>query len=86
MSYVQQICDGYNKKALMGNWYEERIYPEQPFREKQDKKVTPHLYRPGTETKASPASTTPASRGNYHVSTGARSGRLQAGSFSTTEW
>lgn len=32
MSYVQQICDGYNKKTLMGNWYEERIYPEQPFR------------------------------------------------------
>jgi len=21
MSYVQQICDGYNKKSLMGNWY-----------------------------------------------------------------
>jgi len=22
MSYVQQVCDGYNKKSLMGNWYE----------------------------------------------------------------
>ncbi len=39
MSYVQQICDGYSKKSLMGNWYEERLYPEQPFREKQEKHV-----------------------------------------------
>ena len=39
MAYVQQICDGYNKKSLMGNWYEERLYPEQSFREKQEKKV-----------------------------------------------
>jgi hypothetical protein len=23
----------------MGNWYEERLYPEQPFREKQEKHV-----------------------------------------------
>ena len=22
-----QICDGYNKKSLMGNWYEERWAP-----------------------------------------------------------
>lgn len=35
MSYVQQICEGYGKRSLMGNWYEERLYPEQPFREKQ---------------------------------------------------
>lgn len=35
MSYVQQICDGYSKKSLMGNWFEERLYPDQPFREKQ---------------------------------------------------
>lgn len=39
MSYVEQICDGYNKKALMGNWYEERLYPPQHFREVQEKKV-----------------------------------------------
>lgn len=39
MSHVEQICDGYNKKSLMGNWYEERLYPSQPFREQQDKKV-----------------------------------------------
>lgn len=39
MAYVQEVCEGYNKKALMGNWYEERLYPEQKFREKQEKKV-----------------------------------------------
>ncbi len=27
-----QICDGYNRKSLMGNWYEERWAPKQPFR------------------------------------------------------
>ena len=39
MAYVQQICEGYNKKSLMGNWYEERLYPDQPFREIQGKQV-----------------------------------------------
>lgn len=42
MAYVQQVCEGYNKKSLMGNWYEERLYPEQPFREQQAKQVN-HL-------------------------------------------
>jgi len=32
MAYVQQTCDGYNKKVMMGNWAEERLYPPQPFR------------------------------------------------------
>ena len=40
MAYVKQICDGYNKKSLMGNWYEERLYLNQPFREQQLKQVT----------------------------------------------
>jgi hypothetical protein len=39
MSYVKQICDGYNKNSLMGNWYEERLYPGQPFREEQQKRT-----------------------------------------------
>ena len=43
MAYVQQVCDGYNKKSLMGNWYEERLYPEQAFREKQHKQVCKRL-------------------------------------------
>ena len=42
MAYVQQVCEGYNKKALMGNWYEERLYPQQPFRENITKAVPPH--------------------------------------------
>jgi hypothetical protein len=32
MAYVKQICDGFSKKTLMGNWQEERDYPQQPFR------------------------------------------------------
>lgn len=32
-----QICDGYNKKSLMGNWYEERWAPEQNFRKDFEK-------------------------------------------------
>lgn len=27
-----QHCDGFNKKSLMGNWYEERWAPNQEFR------------------------------------------------------
>jgi len=29
-------CEGYNKTALMGNWYEERVAIPQPFREDKD--------------------------------------------------
>ena len=29
-------CDGYNKTALMGNWYEERVAVPQPFRDDKD--------------------------------------------------
>jgi hypothetical protein len=29
-------CDGYNKTALMGNWYEERVAVPQPFRDEKD--------------------------------------------------
>ena len=32
MAYVEQVCDGYSKKTFMGNWWEERSYPAQPFR------------------------------------------------------
>lgn len=37
--YVKQICDGYSKKSLLGNWQEERQYPDQPFREHQHKQA-----------------------------------------------
>ena len=40
MAYVKQVCDGYNKKTLIGNWYEEREYPNQPFRENLSKSVS----------------------------------------------
>lgn len=39
MAFVEQVCDGYNKKALMGNWQEERLYPSQPFRDNITKEV-----------------------------------------------
>lgn len=39
MAYVKQVCEGYNKNTLVGNWYEERLYPPQPFREDVQKQV-----------------------------------------------
>lgn len=54
MSHVEQVCDGYNKKALMGNWYEERLYPPQPFREQQAKQVTLLSHRLDKKIKESP--------------------------------
>ena len=30
---MKQICDGYNPKVLMGNWYEESYAVEQPARD-----------------------------------------------------
>lgn len=41
MAFVQQVCDGYSKRSLMGNWVEERLYPPQPFRENLAKQVLP---------------------------------------------
>jgi len=35
---MAQSCDGYTKTALMGNWYEERLAPQQKFREFQQQK------------------------------------------------
>jgi hypothetical protein len=32
MAYIQQICEGYSKRTLIGNWAEERQYTQQPFR------------------------------------------------------
>lgn len=49
----------------MGNWYEERLYPEQPFREKQEKKVLHFFYlRFVTKMKELPVSTIQDSKGN----------------------
>jgi hypothetical protein len=45
MAYVEQVCDGYNKKSLMGNWFEERLYPPQPFRETVTKAVFMQIFR-----------------------------------------
>jgi hypothetical protein len=33
-------CDGYNRTALMGNWYEERLAVTQPFRDEKDFRST----------------------------------------------
>jgi len=33
---MAQACDGYSKPTLMGNWYEERLAPEQPMRVNPD--------------------------------------------------
>lgn len=85
MAYVQQVCDGYNKKALMGNWYEERLYPKQPFREEIIKAVDLLPFRPETKTKPSPASTTPASREHYPVSNEGANGKQPIGSSSTMD-
>ena len=54
MAYVQQVCDGYNKKSLMGNWCEERLYPEQPFREVQGKQVNIMSFRQEKKIKELP--------------------------------
>jgi hypothetical protein len=36
----------------MGNWYEERLYPAQPFREEKAKAVLLFLFRLGQKIKA----------------------------------
>lgn len=53
MAYVEQVCDGYNKKSLMGNWFEERLYPPQPFREEKHKAVILLPYSPGAKIRVS---------------------------------
>lgn len=86
MAYVQQICDGYSKTSLMGNWYEERLYPQQAFREKQEKQVHAPSCRLAKKIRESPASTAPASRGPSPASREEESGRLPAESSSMTAW
>jgi len=34
---MKQICDGYNPKVLMGNWYEESFSVPQPARDNPSK-------------------------------------------------
>ena len=34
---MKQICDGYNPKVLMGNWYEESYSVPQPARDQPSK-------------------------------------------------
>lgn len=83
MAFVEQICDGYNKKALMGNWFEERLYPSQPFREEKHKAVTLPTCSPEAKTKASPASTVQDSSELCLVSKGGASGKPPTESSST---
>lgn len=83
MAYVEQICDGYSKKALMGNWLEERLYPSQPFREEKHKAVTLSTYSPETKIKASPASTAQDSSELCLVSKEGASGKQPTESSST---
>lgn len=85
MTYVKQICDGYSKQSLLGNWFEERLYPNQPFREQQLKQVPPPPRRLEIKMQASPASTTPATNAPSPASSDAASGKLQAESSSTTD-
>ena len=37
MNKNNQICDGYNPKVLMGNWYEQSYAVYQPVREAPEK-------------------------------------------------
>lgn len=85
MAYVQQVCDGYNKKSLMGNWYEERLYPKQPFREEAVKAVIITPYSPDPKTKASLASTTLAFKEPCPVWNAEVSGKPQAELSSMTD-
>jgi hypothetical protein len=64
MAYVEQVCDGYNKKSLMGNWFEERLYPPQPFREEKHKAVILLLCSPATKIRVSLALTEQDSSGH----------------------
>ena len=36
---MAQACDGYTKHSLMGNWYEERLAIDQPFRDSNKGKI-----------------------------------------------
>lgn len=85
MAYVQQVCDGYNKKTLMGNWYEERLYPKQPFREEIVKAVYIHSFRPEAKMKELHASIIQASREPCLACSEEASGRQAIESFSTTD-
>jgi hypothetical protein len=66
MAYVQQVCDGYNKRSLMGNWMEERLYPPQPFRENLNKEVRHISCSHDPKMRPSPPLTELLSRGHFH--------------------
>lgn len=79
MTYVKQICDGYNKQSLLGNWFEERLYPAQPFREQQLKQVLLPSCRPVIRMQESPASTKPATNVPCPAFNEGANGKLLAG-------
>ena len=66
----------------MGNWYEERLYPPQPFREERSKAVTLYSHSLVVKIKASPLSMEPDSKELFLVLNVGRSGRLSTVSFS----
>lgn len=65
MAFVEQVCDGYNKKSLMGNWFEERLYPPQPFREEKHKAVILLTRSHAAKIRASLVSTAQDSSAHY---------------------
>lgn len=36
---MAQACDGYSKTSLMGNYYEQRLAPKQPFLDQSKKYI-----------------------------------------------
>lgn len=65
----------------MGNWYEERLYPQQPFRENITKAVSIHSLSPEAAIRPSLVSTVRDSRGLFPDSKEEPSGKLSIESF-----
>ncbi len=77
MAFVQQVCDGYSKHSLMGNWMEERLYPPQPFRENLTKEVLLLLHSLDPKIKQSPLSMALLSKEHFLAWNAGPSGKPQ---------
>jgi hypothetical protein len=82
MAYVQQICDGYSKRTLIGNWAEERQYTQQPFRENLAKQVLIYRISLAQKMKPLPALMGQAFNGHYLDSNVETNGKLSIKLFS----
>ncbi len=82
MAYVQQICEGYSKRTLIGNWAEERQYTQQPFRENLAKQVLIYRISLAQKIKQSPALMGQASNDHYLDSNVETNGKLSIKLFS----